>query len=800
MGLVKLAGFDPPAAVQYLEKTVAADPRFVDAYVYLARIWLGSEYLARAQKTIDKAMRLAPHDGSVLSLAGFVRLAYRDYEDARKLWDRAIKANPRLGEPHLGLAIYHFRCRQPDQGLTEMLSATLLEPRVSLYQSYLGKALYQTRAFDKALEVFDYAKSLDPQDPTPHFYKGIALTDLNRPGEAIQEINQSIALNDNTAIFRSRLGLDQDRALRNYNLARAYDQLRLREWAYSKAVTAVKSDPYNSSAHLFLEKSYTLTPQGQQAAITEDLFFRLLAPANENTFFSFKNDNYTPMFEMPYLRLLAQGGIGAWKEKYTIQEHNLTAYGGWPGAGFYFEGNYVDDRGFRPRNNDFKGYSPLIGVKWEPTVNNSFTGAYQYADFETGDVSNSNDYAYPVLPLQRTAARYRFYEFGFVHRFNPRASLLLYFNYQRWDQHFNNFQADTSMAPFTFTMDEAARQDTEFGNFQLQQHLVLGKHNLMAGFDYFSGNLNFRYRGVQSLLFGRMPLFTDGFRLYQEPPERTYSFYLFDYWRISPKLLIELGVIKDFVKNTRAGFGQPLSNSLWSPIVGINFYLTPKHTLRAAVQRHLITHSAWAAASLIPTETAGFPWLIWLQNGTELRDAGVSWEAEWDAKTFSVLRLTALRSATPNWVAPPGQIGVGSRESVGWKKYQASFIVNRILATYLGLGAGVQWARVVPDYNPLLPPDFTEFRSFLELSFLHRTGLQAGIRGTLLNQNLKNRENNLFGLMDLRVGYEFPHKRGLATLEINNVFNRGFFQALDPATSVEFYPSRRILFKFALYF
>lgn len=78
------------------------------------------------------------------------------------------------------------------------------------------------RSFGKALETYDYAKTLDPKDPTPYLFKGIALSDLNRPGEAIQEINRSIALNDNVAMFRTRLALDRDLAVRNYNLARSY--------------------------------------------------------------------------------------------------------------------------------------------------------------------------------------------------------------------------------------------------------------------------------------------------------------------------------------------------------------------------------------------------------------------------------------------------------------------------------------------------------------------------------------------------------------------------------------------------
>lgn len=804
LGLVRMSYFELPAATQLLEKAIALDPCFVDAYVYLARIWLGSEYLARARQTIEKALRLAPRDGAVLSLAGFVRLAYRDYEGALKYWEAALKANPLLGEPHLGLAIYYFRHRRFDQGLAQMLEATLLEPRVSLFQSELGKALYQTRAFERALEVFDYAKTLDPHDPTPHLYKGIALSDLNRPGEAIQEINRSIALNDNTAIFRTRLALDRDLAVRNYNLARAYDQLGLREWAFSKAVTAVKKDPYNSSAHLFLEKSHANTPQGVFASFTEDVFFRLLAPANQNTFMNIRNDNYTPMFEMPYGRVLAQTGIGTWQNKNSIQDHSLVAYGGLPGLGFWLEGDYFDDRGMRNTNNDLRTVSPLAFLKWDPTVNGSLMGLFQYRDTEFGDIFFPNDAGYAPQPFFRSAQRFWAYELGYVHRFNPKATLLTYFNYQKWQNRSVFSQLNLPFAPFTFDFTSSTRDDWNFGNLQAQQNLVLGKHNLIAGVDYFNGRRHFKQQNTFTFAFLGVPFFTSFSGQGAHPPEWTYSFYLLDFWRLHPKVLLELGIIKDFAKNSVSGFSEPIYTSLWSPLVGVNLFVTPQHTLRFAAQRHLVTHTAWGAASLLPTETAGFTWLINTFNATELRSAGASWEAEWDKKTFSVLRFEALRLAVPTYTTD------GFRQWLGYKRYDISIILNRILHTSLGLSAGVLGRRVIPDPNPeftapaLGPPfqDYSEFRSFLGLSFLHRTGWQAGIKTTLVKQHLKDRADTFFGLVDLRFGKEFAHKRGLATLEITNLFNRSFFVAQEPFrfTDADFFPARRILFKFALYF
>jgi tetratricopeptide (TPR) repeat protein len=805
MALVKIANFELPAARQFLQKALTTDPRFVDAYVYLAKIWLGSDYLGRAQKTIDQALTLAPRDGVVLSLAGFIRLAYRHYSEAHELFVRAIIADPRLGEPHLGMAIYQFRHRDFHQGLAEMLTATLLDPRVSLYQSELGKALYQVRAFDRALEVYDYAKQLDPRDPTPHFYKGIALSDLNRPGEAIQEINRSIALNDNVAIFKSRLMLDRDRAVRNYNLARSYNQLGLGEWAYSKAVTAVNHDPTNSSAHLFLSKSFTKSES--MAAEQDLLLFRVLSPANQNTFMNLVENDYTPMFEMPYNRITVQGGIGNWNSQKTIQDHVVNAYGGLPGAAYYLLGNYTQDQGFRGQNSDSQHLDYQAGFKLEPTVNGTLTGIFQYVDGKRGDNSNLNDWRYRNDPALRLHDRLHFYELSYVHRFTPQATFLAYGTFQNWKNHqiwpFVSTVTDESTGDiYTNNLKDILKYDYEYHNIQLQQQLVLGDHSFIAGFDYFAGNVKYNERLYDDIRVNMVPVFNG--LIYQNnntPPLRSNSFYLLDYWRLSRQLLVELGVFKDFAKVSRVGLPQPLTNSVWSPRAGISYQINENHTLRLAVARVLNSH-IFLNPLLLPSEIAGFPWVFTTSRGALVRLAGVAWEAQWDPKTFTVLRLTAHRVDTPDWDFD------GNRIWWGLKRYQASLILNRILFPSLGLSLGVQGKRIAPDPNSYISealglpdlPNFTEIDAFMGLGYLHPSGLQAAIRTHLVQQRLQYRDNNLFALVNLRLGKEFSNKRGLASLEIDNVLNRHFFYALEPLRDPEFYPARRIMLKLALYF
>lgn len=64
-------------------------------------------------------------------------------------------------------------------------------------------------------------------------------------------------LNDNRAVYRSRLLLDQDNAVRGANLARMYDQVGLGDISLREAAKAVSYDYTSFSSHQFLADSLT---------------------------------------------------------------------------------------------------------------------------------------------------------------------------------------------------------------------------------------------------------------------------------------------------------------------------------------------------------------------------------------------------------------------------------------------------------------------------------------------------------------------------------------------------------------
>jgi tetratricopeptide (TPR) repeat protein len=809
--LVKISYFDLPAARRLLEESLAADPHFLEAYVYLARLWLGADYLDRAWEVIGKALEISKTDSEVLSLAGFIRLGYRDFDKAFKLFTEAVKNDPGFGEPHIGLANIAFRNRNFSLGLTEMLTATLLEPRVSLYQSSLGKALYQTRSFDKALEVYDYAKTLDPNDPTPYLYKGIALTDLYRPGEAIQEINKSIELNDNMAVFRTRLMLDRDLAVRNTDLSRAYNQLGLVDWAYSKALTAVKNDPLNPSAHLFLSSQFMEMGDRSIAATSEFLQYRLLAPANENTFtgetYTLTKD-YTPMFEMPYAKLEVSAGIGTWADhEAPVQDHFIEVYGGWPGLALDAYGIYQNDPGFRKINDDAGQFYGSIEGKFEPTIKDSFYAAYSYDKSWSGDNSYSDDFSFMNDPYQWSTSNSNSVESGYVHRFSPSAVFIGYFNWYNESDHIT----DTTVYPFYFdNMYWHYIQD--YNNVQLQQRLKLGDHTLIGGFDYFTGPVDYFYYEWYSFSGGLPPL--NIVKQDFETLDRETSVYVRDYWRICPQLLVELGISGDFMSSSRFGFPYSISSSTANPLVGLNYEIDKSNTLRFAYQGYVSAHSI--VPSIAPSEVAGFPSMINAGgfDGSKVKELGFAWESQWNPLTFTVFRLTANRIDDPQFVENPNIID--------WRieHFDGSFTVNRLLTSSLGLSAGVA-GKIVSMGAPVGIPseifatgNFNEISGNVALSYMHPSGWFASIKDTVVHQDLgglsdpfdtsvalhQKELGDPFNLVDITFGKYFANKRGYAQLAITNVFNQHFCYETEIIALDQFYPDREIIFRVGLYF
>ncbi len=276
------ANFDIEQALASAKKAVDLEPQNALAWARVAELEMSLGKLDEGLQAARRAADLNPNLARAQTVLGFANLTRIDTKAAKTSFEKAIALDQADPLPRLGLGLARIRENDLEAGRREIEIAANLDPASSLLRSYLGKAYFEERRENLAGTQFDLAKQLDPRDPTPWFYDAIRKQLVNRPTEALRDLEQSIELNDNRAVYRSQLLLDRDRAVRETSLARIYDDLGFDQPALVEASKSLSIDPANHSAHRFLSDTYARLPRHEIARVSELLQAQLLQPLNVN--------------------------------------------------------------------------------------------------------------------------------------------------------------------------------------------------------------------------------------------------------------------------------------------------------------------------------------------------------------------------------------------------------------------------------------------------------------------------------------------------------------------------------------
>jgi tetratricopeptide (TPR) repeat protein len=276
------AMFDLDGALASMQQAVSRDPGNALALARLSELWLSLGDLERAREAANRAVALNPNIARTQTVLGFAHLTRTRTAAARQAFEKAISLDSADPLPRLGLGLALIRSGRLEAGRRDIEIAAALDPNSSLIRSYLGKAYYEEKRNRLAGPQLAMAKTLDPRDPTPWFYDAIRLQSENRPVEALNDLHKSIELNDNRAVYRSRLLLDQDLAMRGVSLAGTHRDLGMVPVAQTAATRSIALAPANHSAHRFLSDSYIGRPRHEIARASEQLQSQLLQPIGLN--------------------------------------------------------------------------------------------------------------------------------------------------------------------------------------------------------------------------------------------------------------------------------------------------------------------------------------------------------------------------------------------------------------------------------------------------------------------------------------------------------------------------------------
>jgi tetratricopeptide (TPR) repeat protein len=765
------------------ERAVEVEPSNALAWAMLAEAWTMTGNLNRALEAAERAVELQPDLALTQKVLGFVHLKQVRTGQARQAFLRAVELDQADPMPRLGMGLAEFRDGNVAEGQRQIEIAASLDPNRSLIRSYLGKAFFEQKRSDIALRELDIAKELDPNDPTPWFYSAVARQTTNRPVEALHDYQRAIELNDNRAVYRSRLLLDSDLAARSAALGRLYGELGFEQLALSEGFKAVNEDPANFSAHRFLADLYAGLPRHEIARVSALLQSQLLQPINltpiqpvlaESNLFlisamgptALSFNEFNPLFERRQRVAFLGSGLVGENDTWAAEGVLSAIYGRMSLSGGY---SHFETDGWR--ENAFQEDDIYnIFAQYELTHRTSVMGEFRSRDTSFGDpqLRFFEDDFYALQEQERESQMGRF---GFRHEHAPGHTLIGHFTYQDYD-----FGMSTAFPPFVPAWELV--EDANSKTFELSYLIRTPNMNLVAGAGHV--NIDIDYANTMTLDFPWFPEPMEDRNLWDEEIKHTNA-YLYSMNDLPFDLTLILGASWDSYDTTseqRDSVRQlnPKFGFIWNPFTGT--------TIRGAAFRTL-NRTLPTDQTLEPTQVAGFNQFFSDGAGVKAWRYGIGIDQR-IATAFSLGAEYSIRNTETDWhfFIP----GVGPQvEKVEWDEEFFRSYVYWTPFRWIALSAEAYREKFERDHD-LFNLGIRELETWwfpFGLRFFHPSGLSTSFRATYYDQEgtfarldappgVFLEDDDQFWLVDVALQYRFPRRHGFFTLGVNNVFDESF--------------------------
>ncbi len=419
---------DLEGALEAAEKAAARAPNFGFAWVRVAGLQFSFGRVREAAKALERGRGLSPRNAQAAALAGYFSSAANRVTEAARHFDEALAIDGFLGNAWLGRGLIKIRRGDAAAGRRDLQVAAAMEPNRALLHAYVGKAFVDAGDNATAARELDRSRAIDPNDPTPWLYSALLAKQNHRFNRAVNDLDESLRLNDNRSVYRSGFLLDQDRAVRNANLAAIYQDNGLTELSLRVASRAVTEDYANASAHLFLANSFNALRDPRRILLRFDtpffnelLLANLLSPVGGGPLSQNVSDQ-------EYSKLFESDGLGVSTNTVYFSTGRVrelgSQFGQFGNFSYAVDVDYESDRGTRP-NNHLNRLEIYTQAKYQLGLQDSIFVQTKYQDNRNGDVFQYYD--------QNEASRSRIFSekqeplafVGYHHEWAPGVHTLL---------------------------------------------------------------------------------------------------------------------------------------------------------------------------------------------------------------------------------------------------------------------------------------------------------------------------------------------------------------------------------------
>ena len=610
---------------------------------------------------------------------------------------------------------------------------------------------------------------------------------MNRPVEALRSLERSIELNDNRAVYRSRLLLDEDLAARGASLGRVYDELGFPQLALTQGWQSLRTDSANYSAHRMLADSYRALPRHEVARLSELLQSQLLQPVNISPIqphlaepellildgagpAETSLNEFNPLFVRDRLTLQLSGLAG---ENDTFGDEVVLSGIRGPFSFSVGQFHYQTD-GFRPNNDlDQDVYNAFLQLTLSPGTSLQVEGRGSSTDRGDRAVRFLPD---DFLPNERHERDVWSVRVGGHHRFAPGSDLIASLSYTDSKE---TLRDENPVLDIDDTTEEKAV-------LVEAQHLFRGRlFDLVSGAGYLGGDRD----ETETLQFVGDP--SPPSTTSEESDIRYANLYAYSHVTYPKTVTWTLGLSADFIED------GSVEREQINPKFGLAWDIFSGTTLRGAVFR-ASSRPQISDRTIEPTQVAGFNQFFGTQfgeadfPGTNAWRYGVAVDQKFAPTLYGGVEFSKRDLTVPGEVSTPE--GTTALEE-DWDEYLGRAYLYWTPYRWIAASAEYQFERL--ERGELLGAgtgilEADTHRLGLGVTLSHPSGFSLGIRANYIDQEGQfvprvfepgesTRGSDQFWVTDLWVRYRFPKRRGFITIGAQNVFDEKFqFQDTDP--------------------
>ncbi len=756
------ADFDLEGALESIDRAARLDSNDALVQARRAELLAGLGRWSDARKAAERAVQINPLNPRAHVVLGFVELMDGDTSRALLSFQKGSELDSADPLARFGSGMALVRQGELKEGTAAIETAASLDPSDALIRSYLGKAYYEQKRNAVAEKQFDLAKTFDPKDPTPWFYEAIKKQTENRPVEAFKDLQHAIELNDNRAVYRSKLALDDDLAARSAALGRIYTDLGFGQRAVVEGWRSLGIEPANYSAHRLLADTYSALPRHEIARASEVLQSQLLQPINTTPIqprlaearllipdgvgpsrLSF--NEFNPMFTRDRFSFQASGIAGS----NDTHGEELVHSGLWDNFSYSLGQFHYETNGFR-KNNDLR--QDIYNVFAQGMVNPglSLQAEYRHRHLEHGDVlfngdlEDFDDTFHRELTTDTVRAGLRY---------SPTANSDLILSAMYLDTLLNQAQQIPLVIPIDSSVTASQRGFVGEAQYIYRRDpfdLILGggrrdiSVDRSEDFSFFAQRISYDIRHSNA--------------------------YLYSHVRFPSAMTWTLGVSYDSSRNQFHGDYDQVN-----PKLGLMWQLTPDTILRLAAFRTFDRGIDEEDATVEPTQIAGFNQFFDGFTATDARRYGIGLDHRFSSDLMVGLEASSrdMIVPTPQGLSLDAPIFMSKQEEMLYRAYGYWAIGDQFAAS-LEYQFDIYSIDTLTTYKNHIAP--------LSLSYFHPSGLSSTVTVTYVNQEafegnyepLKGHDDNQFALLDFSLKYRLPYRYGTAGFVVKNLLDQRF--------------------------